>query len=30
MGPGFEHGTDAPPLHITELAPIVCKQLLSN
>jgi hypothetical protein len=30
MGPGFEHGTDAPRLHITELAPIVFQQLSSN
>jgi predicted AlkP superfamily phosphohydrolase/phosphomutase len=30
MGPGFEHGTDAPPLHITELAPMVFERLLSN
>jgi predicted AlkP superfamily phosphohydrolase/phosphomutase len=30
MGPGFEHGTDAPPLHITALAPIVFERLLSN
>jgi predicted AlkP superfamily phosphohydrolase/phosphomutase len=30
MGPGFEHGTDAPPLHITELAPIVFDRLLRN
>jgi predicted AlkP superfamily phosphohydrolase/phosphomutase len=30
MGPGFEHGTDAPPLHITELAPMVSARLLSS
>jgi predicted AlkP superfamily phosphohydrolase/phosphomutase len=30
MGPGFEHGTDALPLHITELAPMVFERLLSN
>jgi len=30
MGPRFEHGTDAQPLHITELAPIVFERLLSN
>jgi predicted AlkP superfamily phosphohydrolase/phosphomutase len=30
MGPGFEHGTDAPSLHITELAPMVFERLLSN
>jgi predicted AlkP superfamily phosphohydrolase/phosphomutase len=30
MGPRFEHGTDAPPLHITELAPMVFERLLSN
>jgi predicted AlkP superfamily phosphohydrolase/phosphomutase len=30
MGPGFEHGTDARPIHITELAPMVFERLLSN
>jgi hypothetical protein len=28
MGAGFDHGTDASPLHITELAPMVFKRLL--
>jgi hypothetical protein len=26
IGPGFEHGTDALPLHITELAPMVSER----
>jgi predicted AlkP superfamily phosphohydrolase/phosphomutase len=30
IGPGCEHGTDAPPLHITELAPMVFDRLLSS
>jgi predicted AlkP superfamily phosphohydrolase/phosphomutase len=30
MGPGFDHGTDAPPLHITELAPMVLHRMLGN
>ena len=28
MGAGFDQGTDASPLHITELAPMVFKRLL--
>jgi hypothetical protein len=28
MGAGFDHGTDASPLHITELALMVFKRLL--
>jgi predicted AlkP superfamily phosphohydrolase/phosphomutase len=30
MGAGFEHGTDASPIHITELAPIVFDRLLGG
>jgi predicted AlkP superfamily phosphohydrolase/phosphomutase len=30
MGPGLDHGTDAPPLHITELAPMVLGRMLGN
>ena len=30
MGPGFDHGTDARPLHITELAPMVLARTLGN
>src|SRR5260370_35044388 len=30
MGPGFEHGSDAPRLHIKELSPIVLQRLLDN
>ncbi len=30
MGPGFEHGTEAPPVHIKELAPMVFERLLPS
>jgi hypothetical protein len=29
-GAGFDHGTDASPLHITELAPMVFDRLLGS
>jgi hypothetical protein len=30
MGPGLDHGTDARPLHITELVPMVLDRLLGS
>jgi predicted AlkP superfamily phosphohydrolase/phosphomutase len=30
MGPGIDHGSDAPPLHITEMAPMVFDRLLNS
>jgi predicted AlkP superfamily phosphohydrolase/phosphomutase len=30
MGPGFDHGTDSHPLHITEVAPMVFDRLSGN
>jgi len=30
MGPGFDHGTESQPMHITEVAPMVFDQILND